>query len=281
MVRKDLYGYGFTALSIKNKKHAVNGEMLSDRDAGLVAIYHKDTGSVISAEQLSREKDHLARFIQHSIDDGTVGKIQKIRLDDNLVQNIITSGNLFVNPLVFGNGNEKLDFIRFDIDYDCFLKDIDYLDFNPADVYFDITFAVTKDFKQKYYYIHENLRDINNKAFKVPYKALEDDANPNNGVVEFKHLEKIYTRDITIGKDGKVINVTTNAGKTKKDDTIGYGTGSTEQKTIDKEDPKQIMVESLDDKYQIVLNSISISLPSTFDKNKVGFVIRDILFEYH
>ena len=73
-VTKDLYGVGFSPLSIINKKHAHDEELLSEKSLGMLAIYQKD-GSVVSADQIQREKHHLEEFINDCITTNTLGKI--------------------------------------------------------------------------------------------------------------------------------------------------------------------------------------------------------------
>ena len=120
-VQKDLYGVGFSPLSIKNKKYAEPEELLADKEAGLLAIYQAD-GSVISAEYLSRIKRHLKEFTQRCIDDSTVGYIYRVNVTDALVKSIKKTENLFVNTLEFDNGKNPYQFIRLSMDADLFNK---------------------------------------------------------------------------------------------------------------------------------------------------------------
>ena len=97
-IERNLYGTGFSPLSISNKKYAEAQEMLANKENGLFAIYQED-GSVVSAEYLTRCKEHLKDVIAKCQKDGTVGKIFKIRPDDKLVQSVKSTTNLFNNQI--------------------------------------------------------------------------------------------------------------------------------------------------------------------------------------
>ena len=67
---KNLYGYGTSVLSFKNKKNALNEELLGEKDIGLVGIFHPNEGTdgyISSALYTSRVKNHLNLFMDKCI----------------------------------------------------------------------------------------------------------------------------------------------------------------------------------------------------------------------
>ena len=166
-VLKDLYGIGFSPLSIRNKKYAYDEELLANKEAGLIAIFHED-GSVISAEHILRCKLHLEKFTQNCLDDNTLCRVFKISPDDNLVQNITHTMNIFSNSIEFENGTEPLSFIRFDFDWDCFQKKNGVI-FDPNMIKVKINFTVKAGEESQGYDIEEKVTDINTKAYALKY----------------------------------------------------------------------------------------------------------------
>lgn len=166
-VLKDLYGLGFSPLSIRNKKYAYEEEFLANKEAGLFAIFQKD-GSVISAEHLLRCKRHLEKFTDRCVRDNTLCKVFKISPDDNLVQNITHTMNIFSNTVEFSNGEDSLSFIRFDFEYDCFQKENGVI-FDPKTIRVKINFTVKAGEEFQSYDIEESLSDINEKAYPIDY----------------------------------------------------------------------------------------------------------------
>ena len=172
-VTKDLYGVGFSPLSIINKKHAQDEELLSEKSLGMLAIYQKD-GSVVSADQIQREKHHLEEFINDCITTNTLGKIYKINIDDNLVQNIIATQNLFANTVTISNGSDPISFIRLSIDADCFKKDTNaHLD--PSEFIISLNFSLSKNGVTKDpFKIEESIMDINHRAYAINWDQFTD-----------------------------------------------------------------------------------------------------------
>ena len=206
-VLKNLYGVGFSPLSIKNKRYGFSEELMAAKDAGMVAILQKD-GSVLSSEYILRSKKHLQEFTTQCIHDNTLGKVYKISPDENLVQNITRTDNLFVNELEYDNGTDAFQFVRFNLEYDCFAKE-DSAIMNLNDIRVKINFSITAGEDSKHYEIDESIVDINNKAFAFDYDEW--------------HTE----------------------------------------------------VEG--EEYKFTVNTFTIELPETFDPEKVGLIIYDIL----
>lgn len=171
-VTKDLYGVGFSPLSIKNKKYAEPEELLSEKSIGLFAIYQED-GNVLSADQIQREKKHLTDFANTCINDRTVGKIYKLNIDDNLVQNIIATQNLFANTVEISNVNKPFHFFRLSIDADCFVKE-DSAYFDPSTITATLTFSLTKNGVAKKYQIEESVTNLDRRAFAMDYTVLDE-----------------------------------------------------------------------------------------------------------
>lgn len=172
-VTKDLYGVGFSPLSIINKKYAQAEELLSEKTLGMLAIY-QENGNVISADQIQREKHHLEEFINDCITTNTLGKIYKINIDDKLVQNIIATQNLFSNTVTISNGADPISFIRLSIDADCFKKETNsYLD--PSDFTISLNFSLSKNGVAKDpFKIEESIMDINQRAYAINWDQFTD-----------------------------------------------------------------------------------------------------------
>jgi hypothetical protein len=170
-VQKDLYGVGFSPLSIKNKKYAEPEELLADKEAGLLAIYQAD-GSVISAEYLSRIKRHLKEFTQRCIDDSTVGYIYRVNVTDALVKSIKKTENLFVNTLEFDNGKNPYQFIRLSMDSDLFNKH-EYIPLDLNNVKVKVNFTLTADEESHSYEFEEKVSEVNNKAYGIDYDEFD------------------------------------------------------------------------------------------------------------
>lgn len=203
-VLKDLYGIGISPLSIKNKKYAHDEELMANKEAGLLAIYQQD-GSVISAEHLLRCKRHFELFTQRCINDGTLGKIYKISPDDNLVQTITATKNIFTDKLTF-DSVKKVDFqyLRFGVDFDCFNKTDSSIIFNPNDIRVQINFthrieevpwSPSDSFDpetgepipgpedpnpRKSYNIEETLPELSRKVYAVDYSWYDGDTAKNS-----------------------------------------------------------------------------------------------------
>ena len=166
-VLKDLYGLGFSPLSIKNKKYAYDEEFLANKEAGLFAIFNRD-GTPISAEHLLRCKRHLEKFTERCIRDNTLCKVFKISPDDNLVQDITHSMNIFSNTIEFSNGERALDYIRFDFEWDCFQKQNGVI-FDPEMILVKINFTLKGGEETQSFDIEEKLTEINEKAYAMKY----------------------------------------------------------------------------------------------------------------
>ena len=180
MVR-NLYGMGFSPLSIGNKQHAYPEELMAQKDCGLFAIMCAD-GTLISSEYLGRSKEHIDSFINRCIADNTLGKIYKITIDDNLVRNVITTGNMFVNDVTYDNGENPVAGIRFDVDADFFERETSTI-IRANDVRFEIEFGVIKDGNRKNYTINESMTKLNNLAYKIDYTDFPKSDGLNYSIV--------------------------------------------------------------------------------------------------
>jgi hypothetical protein len=228
-VLKDLYGLGFSPLSISNKKYAHEEELMANKEAGLLAIYQKD-GSVISADHLLRCKRHVEKFTEKCINDGTLGRLYKISPDDNLVQPVKESKNLFTETLGFDSeGEADFRFIRFSLDYDCFAK-VPEAVFDPASIRVQINFTHTikenpepgetyidqngyiktvtegmyPENPKKSYNIEENLADINEKVYSIDYQWYPGDTANNR--ITLNSFDIILPADFNPTQVGFVIH---------------------------------------------------------------------------
>jgi hypothetical protein len=170
-VLKDLYGIGISPTSIRNKKYAHDEELMAEKDAGLLAIYHAD-GSIVSSEYILRCKNHLEKTITKCVNENTLGKIYKISLDDNLVRTITGTINLFTNTLEYDNGEAPFTFIRFNMEYDLFKKiQSTILDIDSIRVKINFTLKVNND--EQSYIIDEKLIELNDKAYALDWEWHE------------------------------------------------------------------------------------------------------------
>ena len=168
--QKNLYGLGFSPLSILNRKHACEEELLANKEVGLIAINGTEN-NIVSAEYLARSKAHLDKFVKICIRDNTIGKIHKIVLDDQLINTIIQTDNFFVNEVNFDLGTEKPLAIRFNMDIDVFEKNT-LAQLDPKDISFEIEFKLTKNGESKTYVITESITDINDKAYDLNWNVF-------------------------------------------------------------------------------------------------------------
>ena len=270
-VLKDLYGVGFSPLSISNKKYAHEEELMANKEAGLLAIFQKD-GSVISADHLLRCKRHLEQFTQKCINDGTLGKVYKISPNEDLVQNIKSTQNLFTDTLTFNSpGEVDFSFIRFSIDYDCFAKETSAV-FDPADIRVQINF--THKIKE------------NPEAGETYYI----DSRGNKVIIDEEDREFDVSLINEMGEDSE-ISAVDNAGReylqVVADTARMYPPNPTKSYNIE-----ESLADINDKAYaidydwypgdtarnSIILNSFDIILPVGFNPSKVGLVIHDILF---
>ena len=183
-VQKNLYGVGFSPLSIGNRGSAKPEELLANKDVGLFFINTSDN-NVVSAEYIARCKEHLKSFTQRCYDDSTLGKIFKIYLDDTYIKTRIEGDdNLLTNEIVIELGNKPIQAFRFSFDVDIFNKsDMKLLD--PEDVQIKIEFSLLKNGTTKNYFIQDTLPNLNQMAFAVP---TDEDTNegPLGNVYGFK-----------------------------------------------------------------------------------------------
>ena len=99
---KNLYGLGFSPLSVGNKDHAFPEELMSQKETGTFAIMGAD-GYMVSSEYLGRTKAHIESFANRMVADNTLGKIYKMTLDENLVRTVVSPENMMVNEIVIPN----------------------------------------------------------------------------------------------------------------------------------------------------------------------------------
>ncbi len=189
-VLKDLYGIGLSPLSFRNKKYAHDEELMAEKDAGLLAIYHQD-GSVVSSEYILRCKRHLEKTIEKCVSDNTIGKIYKISPDDNLVKTITGTLNLFTNTLEYTNNEAPYTFIRFHLEYDLFKKaDNAILDIDDINIKINFTLSVNQE--KKSFAINEKLVNLNDMAYAMDYDWYEEIDGPE----EYKITINSFTVEV-------------------------------------------------------------------------------------
>lgn len=175
---KNLYGLGFSPLSIGNKDHSFPEEMMSHKETGLFAIMGED-GFMVSSEYLGRTKAHIEQFANRMINDNLLGTIYKLTLDDNLVRTVRTSENLMVNYIVIPREDDPITSIRFDIGIDYFEKETSATIMNLSNIQVEIEYSVFRGESYKTFMIREPIEQINSTAFRVDYsnypKAKKDD----------------------------------------------------------------------------------------------------------
>lgn len=177
-VQKNLYGVGFSPLSIGNKGYAEPEEMMANKDVGLFFIYN-DENYTVSAEYLARTKQHLKMFSQRCYNDSTLGKVYKIFIDDNHVQSRIEGDdNILTNEVVIGLEDKPAQAFRFSFDVDIFNKDNMHL-INPEDVTLNIEFSLTKDDLTKNFFIEDTLPNINLKSYAIDMENMSSGTGYN------------------------------------------------------------------------------------------------------
>jgi hypothetical protein len=176
MVQKNLYGVGFSPLSISNKDHALPEELMANKEVGLFYINSKEGDYPLSAEYVARCKLHLKEFIKQCVHENTLGKIYKIFLDDKGAQTAIANRNFFINTLTYALGAEPLKAFRFNIDADLLAKDL-CIAVDPRSIKFKIQFSLIRGTEEQKYYVEENFEDINRKAFAVDMTGIAEEGD--------------------------------------------------------------------------------------------------------
>jgi hypothetical protein len=175
-VQKNLYGVGFSPLSIGNRGSAKPEELLANKDVGLFFINTPDN-NVVSAEYIARCKEHLKSFTQRCYDDSTLGKVFKIYLDDKHVKTRINGDdNLLTNEIVVELGSTPIQAFRFSFDVDIFNVSELYM-LNPEDITIKVEFSLLKNGTTRNFFIEDTLPNLNMKAFAVDMDA-EPEENP-------------------------------------------------------------------------------------------------------
>ena len=171
---RNLYGVGFSPLSIKNKGFAFDEELVANKDIGLSAYFVN--GSLVSAEYIARVKEHITQFTKKCLRDNTIGDIYRIILTDELVKMITDPGNIFDNTVSYGDtgSDNKINNMRFDIDFDAFSVDT----VAPCDIrssMIKIQFTLSVNENSKNYYLEESIEDISDKVFALDWSELDND----------------------------------------------------------------------------------------------------------
>lgn len=173
-VHKNLYGIGFSPLSIGNKGYAQPEELMTDKNVGIFFINTKDN-RIVSAEYIARCKQHLKAFTQRCYDDCTLGVIYKIFLNDDHVQSgIVGDDNLLTNEVPIDLGNTPAMAFRLGLDVDIFSRDDMHL-LEAKDIILNIQFSLIKNGVEKNYFIEGDIDEINTKAYAIDMKSITED----------------------------------------------------------------------------------------------------------
>ena len=140
---KNLYGLGFSPLSIGNKDHAFPEELMSQKETGTFAIMGSD-GYMISSEYIGRTKAHIEAFAERMVSDNTLGKIYKMTLDENLVRTVIDSDNMMTNGIVIPHGKDPISSIRFNVGIEYFERATSAAIVTASDIKVEIEFDIVR-----------------------------------------------------------------------------------------------------------------------------------------
>lgn len=165
---KNLYGLGFSPLSVGNKDHAFPEELMSQKETGTFAIMGAD-GYMVSSEYLGRTKAHIESFANRMVADNTLGKIYKMTLDENLVRTVVSPENMMVNEIVIPNEKEAITSIRFDVGIEYFERATSATIITASDIKVEIEFELVRGTHSKSYRISEPIDKINVLAYKLDY----------------------------------------------------------------------------------------------------------------
>ena len=268
---KNLYGLGFSPLSMSNKLHGQSEELVADKNTGLLGILQAPNGAIISATHVARCKQHLTNFVDKCVAENTIGKIYKISLGDELNKVITSGGNLFDNEVTILNEKAPIAF-RVDIDFDVYKRaNSVFCDMNDFGIRME--FSLIKNTTEKNFYISERLVDVNNKAYPLDYSFEEipgdeseeveptpDEETPSEGEVTPEPIsedDSTKDEDIDMPSEGET-------GEVPPTDNPGEG-GNTNQPS------KPSMV------YGFRLNTLEIIVPEGYNPSDTNMVIYDIL----
>ena len=125
MSTQETYGLGFSPLSMELAKDGVpfDKELTSNKDLGILGIYHDDFKISISHEYLERAKNQIDLVYNLSMRDGTMGDLYDLPLNNTFGQVIKKTNNAYKNLLsenveLYKSTSEKLNGIRFHLDVD-------------------------------------------------------------------------------------------------------------------------------------------------------------------
>ena len=278
---RNLYGMGFSPLSIKNKAHAFEEEMLANKDAGLTA--YMMNGNVISAEFIARSKEQLKLFTSKCIRDNTIGEIYKIGFTDELIKTVVENTNLFDNTISYqryGEANKPIN-MRFDMDFDVFdTENSTPADLASAKVRVEFTMGVNGITKN--YFLEENLNEFSDKVFALDWSSLEEAARTAPVVTEPEEpvVDPETPAEEEPATDEPVVDPENpETEPTDPEEPVTDPDMPTES-VIDPEEPSEPAVEDpageLQLNYTLTLNTFEVNVGSIPENRK--FVIYNILF---
>ena len=121
MATQAMYGLGFSPLDIGNRSRGFAEELMVQKRTGQVSMLDANK-NVLSYDYLYRAGVQLQSMYDAMIADNALGKIYRVRLDDNLSRIVAANGNLITTSVTFPAATTAINKLKFNVDCDAFTR---------------------------------------------------------------------------------------------------------------------------------------------------------------
>lgn len=121
MAIQEMYGLGFSPLSIENRSRAYAEELMVQKRTGQMSMLDTNK-NILSYDYLYRAGVQLQSMYDAMITDNALGKIYRVRLDDNLSRVVAANGNVITTSVAFPAASTAINKLKFNIDCDVFTR---------------------------------------------------------------------------------------------------------------------------------------------------------------
>lgn len=121
MATQELYGLGFSPLSITNRSRGFAEELMVQKRTGQMSMLDASLNT-LSYDSLFRSGLQLQSMYQSMIDDNSLGKIYRVRLDDDLSRIVAANGNVITSAVAIPTSSTAINKVKFNVDCDVFTR---------------------------------------------------------------------------------------------------------------------------------------------------------------
>ena len=182
--------FGIGVLTPNMIPEAEPGELITDRDTGMVGVISPTTLNFVSYDFMTRFKQVYDSFKSKMIGKGNIGSIGKIDIDENSpVIKLPNATELF--PKVTVAEDVQLDFITFNLDIEVINK-INMIPLKDKEAIVSITFATasnTSTNTSRTFTLNDTLSNINNIVTKPSYVSFETVSASINHKLSFDSIK--------------------------------------------------------------------------------------------